>query len=120
MLLGVHGARASIGQRFRQFGEFFIPVRQVGHARYRCRLLVDAPRSRLGLVPVGRNHTSRNGAMRAKSSIDTGNADVDRHHARPFTALVVLALPPLWGPALTVPNEPPPLVLEFGQELEFG
>lgn len=31
MLLGVHGARASIGQRFRQFGEFFIPVRQVGH-----------------------------------------------------------------------------------------
>ena len=38
MLLGVHGARASIGQRFRQFGEFFIPVRQVGHARYRCRL----------------------------------------------------------------------------------
>ena len=72
------------------------------------------------LSPVGRNHTSRNGAMRAKSSIDTGNADVDRHHARPFTALVVLALPPLWGPALTVPNEPPPLVLEFGQELEFG
>ena len=50
MLLGVHGARASIGQRFRQFGEFFIPVRQVGHARYRCRLLVDALRSRLGLV----------------------------------------------------------------------
>ena len=116
MLLGVQGAlRINCTET--------PPIRGVLHTR-----LADWP-SALPLVgrcgvgsalsSVGRNHTSRKGAMRAKSSIDTGNADVDRHHARPFTALVVLALPPLWGPAPTVPNEPPPLVLEFGQELEF-
>ncbi len=117
MLLGVQGAlRINCTET--------PPIRGVLHTR-----LADWP-SALPLVgrcgvgsalsSVGRNHTSRKGAMRAKSSIDTGNADVDRHHARPFTASVMLALPPLWGPALTVPSEPPPLVLEFGQELEFG
>ena len=117
MLLGVQGAlRINCTET--------PPIRGVLHTR-----LADWP-SALPLVgrcgvgsalsSVGRNHTSRKGAMRAKSSIDTGNADVDRHHARPFTASVMLALPPLWGPAPTVPNEPPPLVLEFGQELEFG
>ena len=48
-------------------------------------------------------------------------ADYKREtHARLFPAPVMLALPCLWGPTPTVPNEPPPLVLEFGQELEFG
>ena len=53
MLLGVQGARASIAQRLRQFGEFFIPVRQIGHARYRCRLLVERHGVGSASYPVG-------------------------------------------------------------------
>jgi hypothetical protein len=47
-------------------------------------------------------------------------ADYKREtHARLFPAPAMLPLPPLWGPAPDVPDAPPPLVLEFGQELEF-
>ena len=46
-------------------------------------------------------------------------ADYKREtHARLFPAPAMLPLPPLWGPAPFVPDEPPP-VLDFGQELEF-
>lgn len=47
-------------------------------------------------------------------------ADYKREtHARLFPAPAMLPLPPLWGPAPDVSDAPPPLVLEFGQELEF-
>lgn len=47
-------------------------------------------------------------------------ADYKREtHARLFPAPAMLPLPPLWGPPPDVPDAPPPLVLEFGQELEF-
>ena len=48
-------------------------------------------------------------------------ADYKREtHAKLFPAPFILPLPSLWGPVPTVPDEFPPLVLEFGQELEFG
>ena len=40
-------------------------------------------------------------------------------HARLFPAPPMLPLPPLWGPAPEIPATPPPVMLEFGQELEF-
>jgi len=47
-------------------------------------------------------------------------ADYKREtHAKLFPAPFILPLPSLWGPVPTVPDEFPPLVLEFGQELEF-
>jgi len=41
-------------------------------------------------------------------------------HARLFPAPQMLPLPPLWGPAPEIPATPPPVMLEFGQELEFA
>jgi len=48
-------------------------------------------------------------------------ADYKREiHARLFPAPICIPLPSLWGAVPTVPDDFPPLVLEFGQELEFG
>lgn len=41
-------------------------------------------------------------------------------HARLFPAPQMLPLPALWGPPPDIPEAPPPMVLEFGQELDFG